>query len=205
MDERHSIIEPKIVEIGKTTKATSSDDANTIENQLYGINTNLTNSNKWFAYLPLELVLGKKYANLNLHLTRFSLPQIEMGSTTVSYRGYSKEIPTKVMNAETKQLTLEYFVDADWRNYKSLFAWMSGIEGTLNPAVSTDDLEKISPTDYIPLRIYLLSPYKKKLVQFVFSICWIKVFNDIALDAQNPDEVQHSFTIVYDDYTIEDI
>jgi hypothetical protein len=39
-----------------------------------GLNTNLANSNKWIGYFPLEDVLGKKYNNLELHLTRFSLP-----------------------------------------------------------------------------------------------------------------------------------
>lgn len=172
---------------------------------MYGLNTNLTNSNKWFAYLPLENILGRKYQNLDLHLTRFSLPQMEMGSMEVAFRGYKKQIPTKIMNAETKELTLEYLVDADWRNYKSLFAWMSGVEGTFNPTVQNEVVEKVSPLDYLPLRIYLLSPYKKKLVQFVFENCWIRLFNDIALEQNNPNEVTHSFTCVYDNYTIEDI
>lgn len=65
---------------------------------MMGLNTNLANSNKWIAYFPLEDNLGKKYNNLELHLVRFSLPQMAMSTTTVSYKGYSKEIPTKVMN-----------------------------------------------------------------------------------------------------------
>lgn len=172
---------------------------------MYGLNTNLTNSNKWFAYLPLENILGRKYQNLDLHLNRFSLPQMQMGTMEVPFKGYKKEIPTKIMNSDTKELTLEYFVDSEWKNYKSLYAWMSGIEGTLNPTVKNEAIEKVSPSDYLPLRIYLLSPYKKKLVQFVFENCWIKLFNDIALECNNPGEVTHSFTCVYDNYSIEDI
>lgn len=60
-----------------------------------------------------------------------------MSSNTVSFRGYSKEIPSKVLMPDTKELTLEYIVDADWQNYRALYAFMSNINGTLNP-VSTD-------------------------------------------------------------------
>jgi hypothetical protein len=100
-----------------------------------GLNTNLTNSNKWFAYLPVSNVLGKKYNDLELHLTRFSLPQMVMGSMTASYRGYQKEMPTKIMNAETKELTFEFLIDEKWENYKALYALMSGTEGNINKVI----------------------------------------------------------------------
>ena len=172
---------------------------------LMGVATNLAASNKWIAYFPLESNLGKEYSDLQLHLTRFSLPQLEMGSTEVSFRGYSKSIPTKVLNASTKELTLEYIVDADWKNYKSLFNWMSGIYGTINPIDSNVSSDNINPSDYVPLRIYLLDNFKKKVIQFYFQNCWIKLFNDLALEANNPGEIHHSFTIVYDQYTIENV
>lgn len=59
---------------------------------------------------------------------------------------------------------------------------MSGIRGTINPVVQNDDTTRILPSDYLPLRIYLLGHYKKRLIQFLFKNTWIKVFNDIALD-----------------------
>jgi hypothetical protein len=117
-----------------------------------------------------------------LHLTRFSIPQLEQTSNTVSFRGYEKEVPAKVLNASTKQVTLEYIVDSNWANYRALYSWMSGIHGTINPVVQKDDTTKILPSDYLPLRIYLLGHYKKRLIQFLFKNTWIKVFNDIALD-----------------------
>lgn len=171
---------------------------------LQGIGTNYANANKWFAYLPIEDCLGKNYKNLDLHITKFSLPQMQMTTTTVSFRGYSKKIPTKVMNAEDKELTLDYIVDSNWQNYKSLYLWMSGIEGTLNPSVN-ENTDKIVPSNYINLRIYLMDPYKNKIVQFVFENCFILVFNDITLETNNPEEVHHSFTISYDNYYIENI
>lgn len=168
------------------------------------MDVNYANENKWYAYYPIEDVLGKKYKNLNLHLTKFSVPQLMQSSMTVSFRGYDKEVPTKVLLPNTKELNLEYIVDADWQNYRALYALISNINGTINP-VSSDEKTGILPSEYLPLRIYLLGPYKKKIIQFVFENTWIKIFNEVSLDANSPNEVHHSFTCVFDSYRIEDV
>lgn len=131
---------------------------------LNGLNTNLTSAKQWYAYFPIESILGRKYNGIELHLKGFSLPQMTMGSTTVSYKGYQKEIPTKVMNAESKELTLTYLVDEYWQNYKALYLWMSSTAGNINNVVSGESISPIVPTDYLPLRIYLLDNYKKKII-----------------------------------------
>ena len=174
------------------------------EAQIFNMDVNYANQNKWFAYIPLEDVLGKRYKNLNLHITKFSIPQLMQSSSEVSFRGYSKEIPTKVLNPSTKEINIEYIVDSNWINYRSLYAFISNINGTLNP-VSNDEKTGILPTEYLPLRIYLLGPYKKKIIQFLFENCWIKVFNELQLDVNSPVEVTHSFTMVFDRYSIEDV
>jgi hypothetical protein len=172
--------------------------------QVYGMDVNYSASNSWFAYLPLESVLGSRYANLNLHLTRFSLPQMSMQTTTVSFRGVEKEVSTKVFNPTDKTLTLEYIVDEKWQNYRSLFSWMSCPTGVVNK--STDEQRTgVQPSEYIPLRIYLLDNFKKKVIQFVFENCWIKTFETIALEQNNPGEVTHSFSFAYDRFYIEDL
>jgi hypothetical protein len=127
------------------------------------MDVNYANENKWVAYFPLEDVLGKKYKNVNLHLTHFSIPQLVMSSNTVAFRGYEKEIPGKVLLPGTKELNLEYIVDANWENYRALYAFISNIYGTINP-VSDDENKGILPSNYLPLRIYLLGPYKKKII-----------------------------------------
>ena len=171
---------------------------------IYGMDVNYATANAWYAYLPVESILGKKYKNLNLHLTRFSLPQMSMQTTTVSFRGVTKEIPTKVFNPDDKTLTLEYIVDENWQNYRALFAWMSGITGAINKATD-DENTGIQPTDYIPLRIYLLDNYKKKIIEFVFENTWVKTFESISLEQNNPGEITHSFTFAYDRYYLADL
>ena len=85
-------------------------------------------------------VLGKKYNNLELNLTRFSIPQLVMGSTTTTFKGYSYEFPTKVIDAESKQIDLEYIIDEKWANYKALFKWCSATEGQINQVIDTSDV-----------------------------------------------------------------
>ena len=45
----------------------------------------------------------------------------------------------------TKEVRLEYIVDADWSNYRALYAFISNINGTINP-VSDDEKTGILPT-----------------------------------------------------------
>lgn len=125
-------------------------------------------------------------------------------TTSVAFRGYTKEIPTKVLMPDSKEITIDYIVDSNWQNYRALYAMMSTIYGTLNP-VSDDDKTGILPSEYLPFRIYLLGPYKKKIISFLFENCWIKVFNEISLDVNSPSEVTHSFTLAWDRYSIEDV
>lgn len=140
-----------------------------------GLGTEYANSNKWIAYLPMANVLGRDYSAIELNLTRFSLPQMNMGSTTTSYKGYSVEFPTKVMDSESKTLTLEYIIDDNWQNYRSLYAWMSALEGNINKVIDTN-IDGIAPTQYIDCRIWLINHFKKRIIDFVFENCWIKTF-----------------------------
>ena len=82
----------------------------------------------------------------------------------VSYKGYTKTVPSKVMNPATKELTLTYLVDEYWQNYKALYLWMSATEGNINNVVAGESIQPISPSNYLPLRIYLLDSYKHKRV-----------------------------------------
>ena len=86
MSDGMSFVEPKF----EPSAHSRSNDGKIVAPNLYGLDTNYATSNKWFAYLPLENVLGPRYKNIDLHLTRFSIPQIVMGSMEVAFRGYKK-------------------------------------------------------------------------------------------------------------------
>lgn len=72
-------IDTTIDEINNKEKAESSKIHVHLMN---GLNTEYSNSNKWWGYFPLANILGKSYTDLELNLTRFSIPQMVMGSTT---------------------------------------------------------------------------------------------------------------------------
>lgn len=175
-----------------------------VEPNLYGIGTNYATANKWIAFLPLENVLGPRYKNVDLHLTRFSIPQITMGNLEVAYKGYKKQIPNKLIDSETKQLTLEYLIDENWNNYRQLYLWMSSLIGNLNPIVE-EETTTITASQYIPLHIYLLDNYKKRIMSFMFENCWVQTFNELALDVNNPNPITHSFTFYYDQMKLENL
>lgn len=182
----------------------ASNNGKSIRPNLYGIDTNYATANKWFGYLPLENVLGPRYKNIDLHLTRFSIPQIVMGSMEVAYKGYKKQIPTKLVDSETKQLTFEYLIDEDWNNYRQLYLWCSSLIGNINPIVE-EETTTITASQYIPIHVYLLDNYKKRTMSFLFENCWISTFNELALDVNNSNLITHSFTIYYDHMLLENL
>ena len=207
MADGQSIVTPKDDEMLRSSIYADPDEYKSQQSssaQIFNMDVNYANENKWYAYLPIEDILGKKYKNLNLHVTKFNLPQLMQSSITASFKGYEKEMPGKVLIPSTKEITIEYIVDANWSNYRALYTLISNINGTINP-VSNDKMSGITPAEYLPLRIYLLGPYKKKIIQFCFEDTWIKIFNELSLDVNSPNEVHHSFTSVFSQYHIEDV
>jgi hypothetical protein len=167
-----------------------------------GLNTGFAIKNKWIGYFPLANVLGKGYSNLELNVCRFNLPQMICGSTTVSYKAYSMEVPTKVIDAETKEITIEYIVDEKWQNYKALYLFASQT-GIINP-ISPEVVDPPGVGNMIDCRIWLIDHFKNRIIDFVFKNAWIKVFQDLECDYASADEVHHSVTLAYSNFTIAD-
>ena len=161
-------------------------------------------ANKWIGYVPLESVLGKDYSNLELRLTRFTMPPLEIGSSNVSFKGYSIQVPTHVLNSETKEVTFEYIVDEDFENYAALYNWASGIGNIVDigDENNSGNTQGIITKSMIPVRVWLLDSYKKVRREFLFEGAWIKQFNDLQLDYSQAEEVHHSFTMTYYDFKV---
>lgn len=65
-----------------------------------GLDTEYAHGNHWWGYFPISQVLGRKYSDLELNLTHFAIPQQVMGSTSASFKGYSCEFPTHLLDAD---------------------------------------------------------------------------------------------------------
>lgn len=125
-----------------------------------------------------------------------------MGSTTQSFKGYTMEFPTKVMDPETKEITISYIIDAKWENYKALYSWVSSIEGNINRIDGQFNAPPIKQGDFIDCSIWLTDHFKNRIIDFKFRNCWIKTFNDLSLEASNTSEIVHSFTMAYSNFEI---
>lgn len=169
-----------------------------------GLNPTYATGNKWVGYVPIQNILGKRWNNLELNLTRFSIPQMEMGSTSTSFKGYEYYIPTKVMDGGSKEITFDYIVDQKWINYKSLYAWMSGLEGNINEVYKTSD-RGIALKDTLDVRVWLIDSFKNRILDLCFYDAWIRIFQDLALESSSTDPVTHSFTMCYSHYELVDI
>ena len=182
---------------------------------MQGLDKNFAIQNKWIMFVPMQNLNPKKYRNLELQLTRFSLPQMQIGSTSTQFKGYSIEIPTHVLNAESKEITINYIIDEKWESYKSLYAWAASF-GVLVPTNTIDERTSVKygstyPTSNTAItsnkfdcRIWLIDNYKNHIIDFIFHDCWIKYFSDLALDYANASEVHHSFTVAYSRFEIVD-
>jgi hypothetical protein len=100
---------------------------------------------------------------------------MEMGSTSTSFKGYEYFKPTKVMDGGSKEINFDYIVDAKWTNYKSLYAWMSGLEGNINEVYKTSD-RGISSKDTLDVRVWLIDSFKNRILDLCFYDAWIRVF-----------------------------
>lgn len=92
---------------------------------MQGLDTHYAHANHWVGYVPLENVLGRSFSNLQLNLTDFDVPQMVIGSSSVQFKGYMYEVPTHVIDPDTKEITFNYIVDQNFYNYKSLFTFAS--------------------------------------------------------------------------------
>ena len=165
------------------------------------------NKNKWIADIPLYLVLGTAYQNVNLRLSTFTVPAIEMGTDKVMYRSIEIERPTYTMSPGSKEITFNYFINADWTDYRALYNWCMN-NAPVNKganALDTGNVDDSGLLNVCDIDVKLLSPYKKPVVGFRFKNCWIKAFSDLQLSYAEADEIQHSFTCAYTHFVLLDL
>ena len=162
--------------------------------------------NKFICSIPIYLVLGPAYHNIDIRLSSFTIPSIEMGTDKVSYRGIEIERPTYTMSPDSKEITFNYFVSADWTDYRALYNWCMN-NAPVNKganALDTGNVDSDGLINACDIDVTLLSPYKKPIVGFRFKNCWIKAFSDLQLSYSEADEIQHSFTCAYTHFVILD-
>lgn len=176
----------------------------------YGLDPSYATSNKWWISIPTKMLFNESFPNLEMQVQQFYLPGIEVGYATTAHQGYSVKRPaSKLLNAGDKTLKFRYIIDDNWYNYASLYAW-AAIHGAFQFQTIPEWIRKFlkgrdpySEANFVPVRLYLLSPFKKNIIQFVFTNCWIQNFGEILLDGQNSNLITHDITLSYDEYRID--
>lgn len=129
-----------------------------------------------------------------------------MGTDKVMYRSIEIERPTYTMSPGSKEITFNYFVSADWTDYRALYNWCMN-NAPVNKGANALDTGNVDADGLInacDIDVTLLSPYKKPIVGFRFKNAWIKAFSDLQLSYSEADEIQHSFTCAYSHFVLLD-
>ena len=173
----------------------------------YGLDPNYAAENKWYLYLPMKNVLGNASSDLDLAINQVYLPGLEIGTADTSFKGYTITVPeARLVNANAKTMKFRYIVNDDWYNYCTLYTWAcklgilnnaSDVNTTIQDAAHADGTSK-----FLTARLYLLSPFKKKLVEFVFEYAFLKLFGEILLTYENSNPVTHDITLAYNFFKI---
>lgn len=173
----------------------------------YGLDPNYAAENKWYLFLPMKNVLGEAADNLDLAISQFYLPGLELGTTTTAHKGYEVTVPApKLINPNDKVMKFRYIINDDWHNYCTLYTWackLGILNNEIDDNITYQELANAEGTmQYLTARLYLLSPFKKKLVEFIFEYAFIKSFGEILLTYENSNPVSHDITLVYNFYKI---
>lgn len=173
-----------------------------------GIDPSYIAENKWWLYLPFKTVLGDAYPNLEQQVEQFYLPAVDVGSNDVYFKGYAASYPAnKLVNSSPKTLKFRYIIDADWYNYSCLYSWAVKL-GVLNldseVNKTTQTLAHAETTlKFMTCRLYLLSPFKQKIVEFIFDQCFLKNFGELLMTYQDSKPMTHDITFTYNYFKID--
>lgn len=166
-----------------------------------------TVKNKWMADIDLSKI-SPSLKKISLHLADFTIPGVNVGSTSSSYKGIALDIPTHIMQPSDRVVVFSYMIDISWVNYFSLYQWanllgnVEDITPTTEPlTLATNITDKAVKS--IPVNVYLLDAYKNIIIKIAYDNCWIKQFSELNMSYQDePDVIKHSFTLSYSNFKL---
>lgn len=165
-------------------------------------------SNKWIADIALSKISPANNNDTSLKAD-FSIPDINIGTTSLAYKSITVEIPTKVIQPDNRHITFKYMLDIEWNNYFGLYQWTNLIGATENILPTTTTIINAEYKDKlkaVPINVFLLNEYKKPIMKICYNNCWIKQFSELSLSYQDdPNPIKHSFTCNYTDFKLEKI
>ena len=174
----------------------------------YGLDPNYAAENKWYLYLPMKNVIGNAAADLDLAVNQFYLPGVNVGISTASFKGYEIQVPQpKLINPGEKTLKFRYIVNDDWYNYCTLYTWAAKL-GILNNSTDVNQTIQAAAnaegtSQFLTARLYLLSPFKKKIVELIFEYAFLKTFGELLMTYDDSKPVNHDISLAYNFFKVE--
>tara|TARA_R110002020_G_scaffold90534_18_gene220489 strand:+ start:1130 stop:1666 length:537 start_codon:yes stop_codon:yes gene_type:complete len=164
-------------------------------------NYNLATGTKWYMIFPFQKIDSTITSeNIALNLFNFSLPEVSMGETEFGIRGVQIPVPNGVRD-ESKLITFNYILSANWYQYKLLYKWFSQIANECGGQTAPEMMDYM-----LDVTVMIISEYKNPLFEIVFHNAWIKNMAAVDFNYQDDDEViHHSFDINFSHYTIKNL
>jgi hypothetical protein len=129
-----------------------------------------------------------------LNLTKFNVNPITLGSAEFWAKGYNIEVPSYT-RTDNKTNMFEYAMDSNLSQYIFLYKWLEKIVPYYSG--SNPDVANLGEI-LINIRVWILSEFKKPVLEVVFEDCWLSELGGLNFDYQGQDEViKSSFTIKY--------
>lgn len=169
--------------------------------------TNFASNLRWVASIPFNALFPND-DDVQLSLTQFDIPDIEIGSVSVAYRGYEVEEPTGMIQSGEKTCTFSYLIDTDMYSYWMMYKWANMYTNqNLDTIVEAETDNPIPPiSTRIPISIIIIDEFKKPVINITYYDCWIKSFGNLSMSYQDePDVLTHSFTVAYSRFEIKRI
>lgn len=162
---------------------------------------NLATRNKWLLVIPFKQIDSDLTSdNIAFNLSKLQLPELSLTNTSFSFQGAQFPLPTFVRN-ENKQLVFNYMLSSDWHQYRILYKWFSMIaqeEGGASTNTMSDLL--------LDINVFLLSEFKNVIFNIKFVGCHLTNVASLDLNYQTDGEnIEHSFTLAYGYYKIENL
>lgn len=163
---------------------------------------NYSTDNKWLAMIPFYTIKKElPFKDTLLNLYDCAIPNIELAKIPVSFHGIPHHIPGNV-KLYPLEMAFNYIMSWDWHQYKLLNEWYNLIVDKDGVGNTTDYKDFV-----IPIRVIILSEFKKPVMEFMFENCWISDIGGPSLSYQNGARVLVSnfkvqFSNFYPIYTI---
>lgn len=172
---------------------------------IFPAHQNLATKTKWIAEIPFSLLFSDISSSINLNITRFTLPSLNMETPEASYLSYDVPVPSRIQNIDSKEVEFEYILSSDYNQYFLMCRW-------LNACVANEFLENENLTlkqkelaVKLPINLFLLSEFKTNVYKIKFNNCFINSLEsmDFIYNTSDDEVLKHVFRCSFSNITFE--